>query len=314
MIGYIARRLLGLPVLLILVSLMVFSLMHVAPGDPVLVILGDYYTPEAEAGLRHELGLDRPLAVQYLNWIWNAAQGDLGASVANGQSVLEEIGARIPNTLLLATMAMIWGVVTAVPIGIIAAVKQNTWIDYASMTFALGGISIPNFVLAIFLIFVFAIYLDLVPISGTPSVMDDPLEAVRLFVLPALALGTATTGGLARMLRSSMVEVMNQDYMLTAKGKGLGRFRMYWHHALKNALIPTLTILGINYAYMLGGSVVIEQIFSIPGIGGYMVDSVLLRDYPVIQGISLVVAVIFIVTNLVIDILYSYVDPRIRYD
>jgi peptide/nickel transport system permease protein len=209
---------------------------------------------------------------------------------------------------------MMWGVITAVPIGIVAAVKQNTWIDYATMTFALGGISIPNFVLAIFLIFVLAIHLDLVPISGAPSVLDKPWEAVRLFIVPALALGTATTGAVARMLRSSMVEVMNQDYMVTAKGKGLGNYRIYWHHALKNALIPTLTILGINYASMLGGSVVIEQIFSIPGIGGYMVDSVLLRDYPVIQGISLVVAVIFIVANLVIDVLYSYVDPRIRYD
>ena len=314
MLGYLARRLIGLPVLLVLVSLIVFSLMHIAPGDPVLVILGDYYTPEGKEAITHELGLDRPLPVQYANWIRNAVHGDLGKSVANGQSVVREIAVRIPNTLLLATMAMAWGVVTGIPIGIVAGVKQNTWIDYASMTFALGGISIPSFVLALFLIFVFAIHLDLVPISGTPSVMDDPLEAVRLFVLPALALGTATTGGLARMLRSSMVEVMNQDYILTAKGKGLGNSRIHWHHALKNALIPTLTILGINYAYMLGGSVVIEQIFSIPGIGGYMVDSVLLRDYPVIQGITLVVAVIFIVANLVIDVLYSYVDPRIRYD
>ena len=276
MLGYLARRLIGLPVLLVLVSLIVFSLMHIAPGDPVLVILGDYYTPEGKEAITHELGLDRPLPVQYVSWIRNAVHGDLGKSVANRQSVLREISVRIPNTLLLATMAMAWGDVTGIPIGIVAGVKQNTWIDYASMTFALGGISIPSFVLALFLIFVFAIHLDLVPISGTPSVMDDPLEAVRLFVLPALALGTATTGGLARMLRSSMVEVMNQDYILTAKGKGLGNSRIHWHHALKNALIPTLTILGINYAYMLGGSVVIEQIFSIPGIGGYMVDSVLL--------------------------------------
>jgi peptide/nickel transport system permease protein len=314
MLTYIARRLLGLPLLLIFVSLMVFSLMHIAPGDPVLVILGDYYTPEGKAAITHELGLDRPLPVQYASWIWNAAHGDLGKSVANGQKVLREIAVRIPNTLLLATMAMVWGVVTGIPLGIAAGVKQNTWIDYATMGFALGGISVPNFVLAIFLIFVLAIYLDLVPISGAPSVMDDPLEAVRLFILPGLALGTSTTGIVARTLRASMVEVMNQDFMLTARGKGLSRFRIYWHHALKNALIPTLTILGMNYAYMLGGSVVIEQIFSIPGIGAYMVDSVLLRDYPVIQGISLVVALIFIVANLVIDVLYSYVDPRIRYD
>jgi peptide/nickel transport system permease protein len=314
MLRYLLRRLLGLPVLLLLVSLIVFSLMHIAPGDPVLVILGDYYTPAAKEALVHQLGLDRPLPVQYLTWIGNAARGDLGRSVANGQSVVSEIAVRIPNTLLLATMAMVWGVVTGIPIGILAAVKRNTWIDYAAMSCALGGISIPNFVLAIFLIFVLAIHLGLVPISGAPSVIDDPLEAVRLFILPALALGTATTGTIARMLRASMVEVLNEDYIRTAVSKGLRARSVYWHHALKNALIPALTIMGINYAYMLGGSVVIETIFSIPGIGGYMVSSVLLRDYPVIQGISLVVALIFIVTNLVIDVLYSYVDPRIRHD
>ena len=243
MFGYLARRLLGLPVLLVLVSLIVFSLMHVAPGDPVLVILGDYYTPAARDAIRHELGLDQPLPVQYARWVGNAVHGNLGKSVANGQSVTREIAVRIPNTLLLATMAMAWGVATGIPIGIIAAVKQNSWIDYATMTFALGGISIPNFVLAIFLIFVLAIHLNLVPISGAPSVMDEPREAVRLFILPALALGTATTGTVARMLRSSMVEVLNQDYILTAKGKGLTRSRIYWYHALRNALIPTLTIM-----------------------------------------------------------------------
>ena len=314
MISYIARRLLQLPLLLVLTSLIVFSLMHIAPGDPVPLILGDYVTPEAEATLRRQLGLDRPLPVQYLSWIWNAVHGDLGFSVANRQSVLGEIMVRIPNTLLLAIMAMAWAVAIAIPVGILAAVKQNSWVDYLSMTFALGGISIPNFTLAIFLILVLAVYLDLVPISGGPSVVDDPVGAVRFMIIPALALGAHAAGTVARMLRSCMVEVLNQDYILTARGKGLGEARIHRHHALKNAFIPALTMLSISFAYMLGGSIVIEQIFSIPGIGGYMMQSVFTRDYPVIQGISLCVAIIFIATNLVTDILYCYIDPRIRYD
>lgn len=314
MISYIARRLLQLPLLLLFASLIVFSLMHIAPGDPVPLMLGDYVTPETEAALRHELGLDRPLPIQYFSWLWDVAHGNLGFSVATRQSVSWEIMARLPNTLLLAIMAMAWAVAVAIPIGILAAVKQNSWVDYLSMTFALGGISIPNFTLAIFLILVLAVYLDLVPISGGPSVTKDPLGAVRFMIIPALALGAHAAGTVARMLRSSMVEVLNQDYILTARGKGLGNARIHWYHALKNAFIPALTVLSISFAYMLGGSIVIEQIFSIPGIGSYVMQAVFGRDYPVIQGISLCVAIIFIGTNLVTDILYSYIDPRIRYD
>lgn len=314
MVGYIVRRLLQLPLLLLVVSLVVFSLMHIAPGDPVPLMLGDYSSPEAQATLRRELGLDRPLPVQYVNWVWNAARGDLGFSVVSRQSVSRGMMHRLPNTLLLAVMGMAWAVVVGIPVGILAGAKQNSWIDHLSMTFALGGITIPNFVLAIFLILVLAVYLDLVPISGGPSVMKDALGAVRFLIMPALALGARSAGIVARMLRSCMVEVLNQDYIVTARSKGLGDVRIYWGHALKNAFIPTLTVIGVSFARMLGGSVVIEQIFSIPGVGGYLIQAVLGRDYPVIQGVSLCVAIIFVLTNLVVDILYSYLDPRIRYD
>jgi peptide/nickel transport system permease protein len=314
MLSYVARRLLQLPLLLLFASLIVFSLMHLAPGDPVPLMLGDYADPEAQAALRHELGLDRPLPVQYLSWLGNALRGDLGFSVANRQDVLGEIVARLPNTLALATLAMAWAVAIAIPIGIIAAVRQNSWVDYLSMGFALGGISVPNFVLALFLIMLLAVQLRWLPISGGPAVTKDPLGAVKFLIIPALALGARASGVVARMLRSCMVEVLHQDYILTARGKGVGNQRIYWRHALKNAFIPTLTVLGINFAYMLGGSVVIEQIFSLPGIGGYLMQAVLGRDFPVIQGVSLCVALVFIFMNLITDIMYSYLDPRIRYD
>ncbi len=314
MLSYVARRLLQLPLLLVFASLIVFSLMHLAPGDPVPLMLGDYADPEAQAALRHELGLDRPLPVQYLSWLGNALRGDLGFSVANRQDVLGEIVARLPNTLALAGLAMAWAVVIAIPIGIIAAVRQNSWVDYLSMSFALGGVSVPNFVLALLLIFVLAVHLRVLPISGGPVVTKDPVGALKYLIIPALALGAGAAGVIARMLRSCMVEVLHQDYILTARGKGVGNRSIYWRHALKNAFIPTLTVLGINFAYMLGGSVVIEQIFSLPGIGGYLMQAVLGRDFPVIQGISLCVALVFIFVNLATDILYSCLDPRIRYD
>jgi peptide/nickel transport system permease protein len=314
MLSYVARRLVQLPLLLLFASLIVFSLMHLAPGDPVPLMLGDYADAEAQAALRHELGLDRPLPVQYLSWLGNALRGDLGFSVANRQDVLGEIVARLPNTLALAALAMAWAVVIAIPIGIISAVRQNSWVDYLSMSFALGGVSVPNFVLALLLIFVLAVHLRVLPISGGPAVTKDPVGALKYLIIPALALGAGAAGVVARMLRSCMVEVLHQDYILTARGKGVSNRGIYWRHALKNAFIPTLTVLGINFAYMLGGSVVIEQIFSLPGIGGYLMQAVLGRDFPVIQGISLCVALVFIFVNLATDILYSYLDPRIRYD
>ena len=314
MLTYIARRLLQLPLLLLFISFIVFSLMHLAPGDPVPLMLGDIRTAEAEAALRHELGLDRPLPVQYVSWVWNALHGDLGYSIANKQSVLREIASRLPNTFTLAFMGMSWAVAIGIPGGIYAAVRQNSWVDYLSMTFDLAGVSIPNFVLAMFLILLLAVRLDLLPISGGPSVLADPLGAMRFMLMPALAIGGYAAGEIARMLRSSMVEVLNQDYIVTARGKGLPERRVHWQHALKNALIPTLTVLGIDFAYMLGGSVVLEQIFSLPGVGHYMMQAVFWRDYPVIQGVTLVVALVFIGINFATDIAYSYIDPRIRYE
>ncbi len=312
--SYIVRRLFQVPLLLLLVSLIIFALMHVAPGDPVPLILGDYRTAESETALRHELGLDRPLPVQYTTWVGNALRGDLGKSVYNKQSVSTQIFYRIPNTLYLALLALIFALMVGIPTGILAAVRQNSWVDYLSMSVALSGVSVPNFVLAIYLILLIGVYLDLLPISGGPPVMQDPVGATRYLILPALALGAPTAGTVARLLRSSMVEILSKDYILVARGKGLTDSRVHWHHALKNALIPTVTVLGINFAYMLGGSVVIEQVFSLPGIGNYMMEAVFARDYPVIQGISLVVSVIFVATNLITDLSYSFLDPRIRYD
>jgi peptide/nickel transport system permease protein len=314
MTNYVVRRLLQLPLILLFASVVVFSLMHLSPGDPVPVMLGDFYTPESEAALRHELGLDRPLPVQYLSWLSGLVRLDLGNSITTKQPVLWEILQRLPNTLLLAVMSMVWAVIVAIPVGIVAGVNQNSWVDYLTMGFALAGISIPHFTLAILLIMVLAVQLDLVPISGGPSVLDDVAGAARFFILPAFVLGSRPAGIMARMLRSSMVEVLHQDYIATAKSKGLAHLQVVLRHALKNAFIPTLTVFGISAAGVLGGSIVIESIFSIPGIGGYTIQALIARDYPVIQGISLVVAFIFILVNLATDIFYTFLDPRIRYE
>lgn len=314
MAAYIVRRVLQLPLLLFLVSLIVFALMSMAPGDPVPLMLGEYATPTSVETVRHELGLDRPLPVRYLSWLADAVRGDLGWSIQTKQDILFEIRHRLPNTLAVAVAAMCLALVMGIPIGIGAAVKQNTWVDHLSMTFALGALSIPGFVLAIFLIMVFAVYLRWLPISGSPSVLVDPVGSAPALILPCVALGARSAGILARMTRSCMVEVLNEDYITTARGKGLRNLYIYLRHALKNAFIPVVTVAGIQFGFMLGGSIVMEQIFSIPGIGGLMMHAVEARDYPVIQGVSLVVAVMFVAVNLATDVLYSYLDPRIRYD
>ena len=313
MTKYMIRRLLQVPVVVFFISIIVFSLMHITPGDPVDLMLGDFYTAEDAAVLRHNLGLDRPLYVQYLSWVWGATHLDLGTSVYSLRPITEMILDRAPYTITLASLSMAVALLIAIPIGIIAASRHNTITDYLSMVVAMFGISIPNFALAVLLILTLAVWLDLLPISGPGDPVNDPLGSLRFYVMPVAALGTARVALFSRLLRSSMLEVLRQDYIRTSRAKGLSERIVLYRHALKNALIPVVTIVAISFAYALGGAVSIEFIFSLPGLGSLMLDALLWKDFPLIQGITFVTAFVFVIANLAADVMYALVDPRIRY-
>lgn len=315
MTQFIIRRLIQIPIVVFVISVVIFALMHVSPGDPIRIILGVFATEESVQALRHEYYLDKPLPEQYVRWIADAARGDLGRSIRTSENVSDMIKTRFPTSLALATGAMAFALLIAIPVGVISAFKHNSIFDYASMVVAMAGLSIPNFALALFLIFFFAANLGWFPITGVGQTrfLDDPIGTIRPYVLPAIALGTAQVAILARLLRSSMLDVLNQDFIRTAYAKGLTARSVLLRHALKNAMIPVITVVGINFAYLVGSTITIEYIFAIPGLGTALIQAVTNRDFPVIQGFTLFVAVFFILTNLLADIIYTYVDPRIRY-
>lgn len=309
---YILRRLvISVPVLL-LVSGIVFSLIHLIPGDPIDYLFADEtLTPEIRARYERELGLDQPLLIQYGTWLGNVLRGDLGMSIQMGRPILGLIGERVPATLLLALAATLVAVVIAIPAGIIAAIKRHTSYDYLFMTSALFGISIPHFWLGILLILLFSVFLDVLPSSGYRALLSDPLGSLLHLFLPAITLGTGMAAIVARMTRAEMLEEIGKEYVRTARAKGMPEHRVIFRHILKNALLPTITILGIQFGRLMGGMVVVEHVFAWPGLGSLVVDAVYSRDYPMVQALVLTFAAIAVSVNMGVDILYKYVNPRI---
>jgi peptide/nickel transport system permease protein len=308
----VARRLLATIPVLFLVTVGVFMLIHLVPGDPVDVMLGESQDPVAREALRQELGLDQPLYVQYANWLIHVAQGDLGRSVRTHQTVLENVAQRIRPTLELAIYAMLISTMVAVPLGILTATHRNTALDSFGTSFALFGICMPNFVLALLLIFVFGVSLHWLPIASYTDPFENPLAGIKSVTLPAITLGLALAAVVTRTLRSSLLETLSEEYIKTARAKGLDSAAVIRSHALKNALIPVVTVIGLQFGTLIGGAVITEYVFAIPGVGRLVVDSVFARDYPLVQGVVLLICFGFIVCNLVVDILYGWLDPRIR--
>lgn len=310
---YILRRLLSMIPVLFIVSLIVFSLLHLSPGDPAMSMLGEEATPESIAQLRGRLGLDEPLPVQYVKWAGSVLQGDLGRSIRSNQPVREAIIQRLPVTIELALLSVLVSLVIAIPVGIVSAMRRNSPVDTVSTTFALLGVSLPNFFLAILLIFLFSVQLRwLSPIGYTPFI-DDPVDNLKRMIMPALTLGTALSAIVMRMTRSSLLEVLDQDYVRTARAKGLREAKVVRVHALKNAMVPVVTVVGLQVGGLLGGAIIVEQIFVLPGIGRLLVDSIFQRDFPMVQGVVLFASLAFLFANLAVDLLYAYLDPRIRY-
>ncbi len=313
MLAYLIRRLLFAIVVIAGVATISFALLHLIPGSPVDAILGNESTPDARAALERQLGLDQPVVWQYVNWWGNVLRGDLGKSVMTKQSVAQLIWERLPVTIPLALFSMTIALVIAIPAGILSAIRRNTWIDGVVSIVAFAGLSIPGFWLGTLLILGFSVHWQIFPPGGYVSVFQDPVEGLRYLILPAIALGTTFAAVLTRMIRSSMLEVLGAEYIRTARAKGQTEQRVLVGHALRNALIPAVTIIGVQVGALLSGALIIEQIFSLPGIGRLTVQAVLDRDIPLLQGCIITIALIFVVVNLLTDLLYVYLDPRISY-
>jgi peptide/nickel transport system permease protein len=308
----ILQRLLATIPVLLLVTAGVFALLHLTPGDPIDVMMAESVDATVKANLRRELGLDRPLAVQYAAWMARLLRGDLGRSIRNGEPVVDNVSRRIRPSLQLAAMAMTVSLLIAFPLGIVSAVCRNRAPDRVGTTFALFGLCMPNFLLALLLIFVFGVTLRWLPISGYTDPLEDLVDGVRSLALPAITLGLALAAVVTRTLRSSMLEALEEDYVRTARAKGLSEGRVIRHHVLRNALIPVVTVLGLQLGTLVGGAVITEYVYALPGVGRLVVDAVFARDYPLVQGVVLLIALAFIVCNLVVDVLYGWIDPRIR--
>ncbi|UBV45320.1 ABC transporter permease (plasmid) [Deinococcus taeanensis] len=313
MLVFALRRLLSAIPTLLIVTLVVFAMVQLLPGDPARLLLGEEATPQALAELRRSLGLDRPLPEQYLRWLFDVLHFDFGASVRDHTSVSSLIAEKLPTTMQLAGFAMLIAMLIALPAGILGALKRGSWVDQVLTLFALSGISLPNFFLGILLIYVFSIRLAWVPASGYVGFFEDPVKNLLLLVLPAITLGVHSAAVLARYLRGSLIETLFQDYVRTAHAKGVSGARVTFRHALRNALIPVVTAFGLQLGGLLGGAVITEQIFSVPGFGRLLVDAVYTRDLPVIQGVVLVSAVAVFLVSFAVDLLYAALDPRIRY-
>lgn len=295
------------------VALFVFLMLRLSPGDPAAVIAGDYASPEDIAKIRTQLGLDQPIIVQFSTWVWSLMQGNLGISIFSNLPVTKLIAQRLEPTLMLSLTTLIFAVVVAVPMGVIAAWKAGTWVDRLIMVFAVFGFSVPVFVLGYMMIFSFSMELGILPVQGYKSPFDDLWQFVRHITLPTITLSVIYIALIARITRASMLEVLEEDYIRTARAKGQTESRVLISHALKNASIPIVTIIGIGIALLIGGVVVTESVYNIPGLGRLVVDAILKRDYPIIQGLILMFSFVYIIINLVIDIVYTILDPRIRY-
>ena len=313
MIHYILRRLLQTVPVLFGVSLLVFAIMHVVPGDPVRLIAGPDAPESVIARVRAELGLERPLYVQYVSFLSRALHGDLGRSLRSRSPVAGEILSRFPATLELTTVSMVMAVLVGIPLGLIAAVRRSSWVDYLAMGTSLATLSMPIFWVAIVAIWLFSLHLGWLPVSGRAGPVWH-WEGLRHVLLPAATLATTSVAIISRLTRSGMLDVLGREYVTTARAKGVPPSSVVGNHALANALIPVVTVVGLQYGFLLGGAVVTETIFAWPGVGRLAITAILQRDYPVVQGCVLLVAVVFVLVNLLVDLLYGWLDPRIRYE
>jgi peptide/nickel transport system permease protein len=296
-----------------LVSFFVFCIVRLLPGDVVAIMIAEQGYAEDEAELRRTLGLDKPLIVQYVVYLKNVLKGDLGKSLWSGKPVMEELARRLPTTLRLGLMALMWTVLMGVPIGVISALYQDRWSDYLLRSLAIGGLSVPGFWIATLVLVFGAIWFRWVPPMDYVPFSEDPIKSLSQLVVPSFILSIGLSAGIMRMTRTMMLEVMKEDYIRTARAKGLSGWVVIIRHALKNALIPVLSIMGIQIAMLIGGTVIMESIFVLPGMGKYLIDAISWRDYPAIQGINLFICSWIISINLLVDLLYGWIDPRIRY-
>jgi peptide/nickel transport system permease protein len=314
MTQYIIRRLIQALFIIWGCATLVFFMLRMIPGDPVVQMLGPEYTPEAAAALRTKLGLDQPLLVQYMRWMGNVLRGDLGGSIASGETVAEAIASGLPKTLSLAMLSFIIALSIALPAGIIAALKRNSAFDYIASVVAFVGVSMPSFWFGIILILIFAVHLQWLPAIGYSELTEDGFWPwLQRLILPSLAIGAAYSAILMRFVRAGLLEVLGSDYVRTARAKGVRERAVVLRHALRNALIPIVTVIGIQLALLLSGTVVVETVFSIRGIGRILVGAIFDRDYPIVQGVILLIAVICVLANLIVDIVYTFLDPRIHY-
>ena len=299
---------------MVVVALFVFLLLRLSPGDPAAVIAGDYATAEDVQKIREKLGLSEPIFVQFVTWLGSLIQGDLGTSIFSNKPVTELIGQRLEPTLMLALTTIIFSILVAVPLGTIAAFRAGSWIDRLVMLFSVGGFSVPVFVLGYILIYFFSISWRILPVQGYRSPFEDGmLPFMQHIILPTLTLSVIYIALLARMTRASVMEVLEEDYIRTARAKGLSEVKILMQHALRNAAVPIVTVIGIGIALLIGGVVVTESVYNIPGLGRLVLDAVLARDYPIIQGLILFFSLIYVLLNLIIDLTYTLFDPRIKY-
>ena len=314
MLGYIFKRIFMTIPVMVVVALFVFLLLRLSPGDPAAVIAGDYATAEDVQKIREKLGLSEPIFVQFVTWLGSLIQGDLGTSIFSNKPVTELIAQRLEPTLMLALTTIIFSILVAVPLGTIAAFRAGSWIDRLVMLFSVGGFSVPVFVLGYILIYYFSITWRILPVQGYRSPFEDGmLPFVQHIILPTLTLSVIYIALLARMTRASVMEVLEEDYIRTARAKGLSEVKILMRHALGNAAVPIVTVIGIGIALLIGGVVVTESVYNIPGLGRLVLDAVLARDYPIIQGLILFFSLIYVLLNLIIDLTYTLFDPRIKY-
>jgi len=314
MLKYTIRRLLTIIPVLWLVSAMVFVLIHLVPGDPVLVILGAAAKPEQVEMMRQRLGLDQPIIIQYWDWMIALLQGDLGASILSDEPVTRLILERMPITISVAAVALFLSLAISLPAGIIAALRHNTYTDYFFMILVILAMSIPSFWLALLLMMLFSFQLNLLPVMGWISIFDNFWSGIQYLILPSVSLAFIMAAIVSRMTRSSMLEVLREDYIVTALAKGTPKRFIVFKHALKNAFAPVLTIIGFQIGFLLGGTVVIEDVYSIPGVGRLILGAIANRDYPVVQGCILMVTSIVVFVNAAVDVAYAYFDPRVSFD
>jgi peptide/nickel transport system permease protein len=313
MLGYVLRRLLAAVPVMVIVAFFVFSLLYLAPGDPAAIIAGDHANPEDVARLRISLGLDQPFLTRFVTWLWALLHGDLGTSIFTNLPITTLIAQRIEPTVSLMAITLVLAVSIAVPLGAVAAWRSGSIVDRLVMTLAVFGFSVPVFVLGYVFAYLFAIELQWVPVQGYSPISGGLLPWFRSLIVPAAALAIVYIALIARITRATLLDVLSQDYIRTARAKGAGSAAILFIHALKNASVPIVTVIGLGIALLIGGAVVTETVFAIPGLGRLTVDSILRRDYPVIQGVVLLFSFTYLLVNLLIDVSYTFLDPRIRY-